>query len=156
MFAFSLSLSISFFLSHFFVKNFCEILKAQCFTEIGGKGRDCGSWCSFPAADSTCGSTAGPRQADCVPLTTVTCCFLASRGWTVGLCDFKAKTGNIGRCFVVAPGTHKTELIGLHLRQTSRITVTVSGWHNGFMDFIGPSGSLHSGCLSRWELGQSL
>lgn len=53
----------------------------------------------------------------------------------VGLCTFKARTGKIGRCFVFAPSTHKALLIGLHLIQASRNTVTVSGWHSGFEDF---------------------
>lgn len=56
----------------------------------------------------------------------------------------------------MASSTHKAELIGLHLIQASRNTVTVSGWHNGFEDFVGTSGSLHNGCLSQWELWQSL
>lgn len=54
------------------------------------------------------------------------------------------------------PSTPKAELIGLHLIQTSRNTVTVSGWHDGLEDFVETSGSLHNGCLSLWELWQGV
>lgn len=50
--------------------------------------------------------------------------------------DFKARTGSMRRCFVVAPSAHKAELIGLHLIQASRDTVTVRGWHSGSEHFV--------------------
>lgn len=40
------------------------------------------------------------------------------------------------RCFVMAPSAHKAELIGLHLIQASRDTVTVRGWHSGSEHFV--------------------
>lgn len=71
-----------------------------------------------------------------VALTAFTCYFLASRGRGVGVWDFKARTGSMRRCFVVAPSAHKAELIGLHLIQASRDTVTVRGWHSGSEHFV--------------------
>ena len=54
---------------------------------------------------------------------------------------------------MVAPRTCEAELMGLHLTLTSRNAV--SGWRDGLGDFVGASGSLHSGILSQWEHGQS-
>lgn len=59
---------------------------------------------------------------------------------------------------MLAPNTHNALLIGLHLIQASRNTVTVSGWHSGCEDFelqeVYTMAASHSGNFGKayWEV----